>query len=323
MELGEILKGLTPEDIEKIKLLSAIFGGGTQLNLKEITIEQGINEYEKFAEFNLAHKTVTLIKTANRRLLKFLPRNRIIYTIEKKDVESLFIKLSKTAPLGATNYIRVYRTMFNIFKEWNYTTTNPFEKLKLPKRQKEEPIVISEAQINKIIEVLKKMRKSIIGEMVRFAVESGLRLGEEVNLRWSDIDFKNGIITIGNKIFKTKSKKIRKIPFNEIMKEILTKNFNRQMKNGKIIREFVFSQNNGKSFKHDTISKSFKKAVREAGLPEEFHWHCLRSTAASNWVNKHVPIYTVQKLLGHANVSTTQIYAKVNLEELRDAVNRL
>ena len=95
------------------------------------------------------------------------------------------------------------------------------------------------------------------------------------------------------------------------------------MENGKILREFVFTQKNGKPWKTDTVSKAFKKTCKENGLPDELHWHCLRHTAASNWVNKKVPIYTVQKLLGHANVNTSQIYAKVDLEELRDAVNSI
>ncbi|MBZ0200055.1 MAG: site-specific integrase, partial [Ignavibacteriaceae bacterium] len=137
------------------------------------------------------------------------------------------------------------------------------------------------------------------------------------------IDFKNKIITVGNKLFKTKTKRIRKIPFNQHMEEILIGNTARQVRNDKIIKEFVFTKTNGKPFMTDTISKTFKKVCRELGLPEEYHWHSLRSTAASNWVNKKVPIYTVQKLLGHTNVRTTQIYARVDMEELRDAVNRL
>ena len=159
--------------------------------------------------------------------------------------------------------------------------------------------------------------------MVLFAVDTGLRLAEEANLRWLDVDFNNRVLTIGNKYFNTKSKRIRRIPFNDRIEEILVRNSNRQLANGYILREFVFTQNNGKPYKLDTISKSFKKVIREAGFDEALHWHSLRATAASNWVNKKVPIYTVQKLLGHANVSTTQVYSKVSLDELRDAVNRL
>ncbi len=323
MELSEVLNSLSIEDIQKLRLLSSIFGGTTQLNAKDIFVEQGLREYEKHSEFNLAPKTLSLIKTSNRRLLEFIPGNRILNTIEKKDAENLIIKISKTAPLGVANYHRVYRAMFNVFKSWDYVFINPFEKIKLPKRQKEDPAVFTNEQINTTHNLLIEKGKSVIADMVLFAVDTGLRLAEEANLRWCDIDFKNKVITIGNKYFSTKSKKIRRIPFNNRIEEILIRNSNRQLTNGNILREFVFTQNNGKPYKLDTISKSFKKVLREAGFAEELHWHSLRATAASNWVNKKVPIYTVQKLLGHANVSTTQVYSKVSLDELRDAVNKL
>ena len=130
------------------------------------------------------------------------------------------------------------------------------------------------------------------------------------------------VMTIGNRLFKTKTKRIRKIPLNKTMEEILKRNSKRQLDKG-ILREFVFTKQNGQRWKNDSVSKAFKKICRENNLPEEYHWHALRSTAASNWVNKKVPIYTVQKLLGHTKTTTTQLYAKVDLEELRDAVNRL
>jgi len=321
-QITDILKKLTLEDIEKLRMLKGIFGVvQTQLNVKQVTIEQVIKEYESFVEFNLLPKSVSLIKTANRRLLKFFPSTRYIHTIEIRDAENLFMKNSKTAPSGAYNYNRVYRAMFNQFKRWSYTINNPFE-IKLPKLQKEEPTVLSKEQIDIVYKKLMEKDKPVIADMVLFAVDSGVRLGEEANLRWSDIDLRNKVITIGSKYFRTKSKRIRKIPFNERMEEILLRNSNRQLENGKILREFVFTRKNGRHWKTDTVSKAFKKVCRENSLSEELHWHCLRHTAASNWVNKKVPIYTVQKLLGHANVNTSQIYAKVDLEELRDAVNR-
>ncbi|MDO8548912.1 MAG: site-specific integrase, partial [Ignavibacteria bacterium] len=210
-----------------------------------------------------------------------------------------------------------------VFVEWDYTPLNPFQKIKLPKRQKEEPKGFTNDELILIKNRLTQKGKAVISDMVEFSVNTGLRGGEIVNLRWTDINFKERKLNVGSKHHKTKSRKIRIVPFNDIIENILIANTQRQMKNGKIIREFVFTQKSGKPYQIDTISKQLKKVIRELGLSEELHWHSLRATAASNWVNKKVPIYTVQKLLGHANVSTTQIYAKVDLEELRDAVNRL
>ena len=321
-DLNNLLAGISPENLEKLKTLSMIFGNGQTAKLKEKTILEGITEYEDYTSYKLETKSVQLIKTANRRMLHCLPGNRVLHSLTKKDAEKLFRENSKTAPRGAYNYNRCYHAMFNQFKEWDYITENPFP-FKRPKIQREEPVSIPGEEIKLICNSLKEMKKNIAAEMVVFAVETGLRLGEQINLRWIDVDHKNKTLTIGNKYFKTKTKKIRKIPFNKRVEEILNKAVERQLKNGKILREFVFTQNNGKPWMGDTISKAFKKACRENKLPEEYHWHSLRSTAASNWVNRRVPIYTVQKLLGHSRVTTTQIYAKVDMEELRSAVEKL
>jgi len=322
----QLFKNFSAEEMEKIKLLAGLLGiGNQQQSVKEaVTVEQGFSEYNHLIEFNLAKKSVATAKTAEKRFLEFIPGNRALNTIERKDAENLMMKISNSAPLGCYNYLKIYRTIFNVFVDWNYISSNPFLKVKLPKRQKDEPVVFTEDQIKIVCERLTAKGKDVIADMVLFAVETGLRLDEENNLRWSDVDFRNKVITIGNKLFKTKSKKVRRIPFNERMERILLRNSNRQLEKGRILREFVFVQSNGKQYKKDTVSKSLKKVIKEAGLPDELHWHCLRATAATRWASNKVPIFTVSKLLGHSTVNvTTRYYAGIDLDELRDAVNRL
>src|SRR5690606_7959978 len=142
----QIFKSFSAEDIEKIKLLAGIFGIGQQQQTmkKEVSVEQAFKEYNKLIEFNLAKKSVDAAKTAERRFLEFIPGNRSLHTIERKEAENLMMKISKSAPLGCYNYLKVYRTMFNVFVDWNYISTNPFLKVKLPKRQKEEPIAFTD-----------------------------------------------------------------------------------------------------------------------------------------------------------------------------------
>lgn len=322
----QMFKNFSAEELEKIRLLAGLLGiGNQQQAVKEtVTVEQGFSEYNHLIEFNLAKKSVATAKTAERRFLEFIPGNRALNTIERKDAENLMMKISKSAPLGCYNYLKVYRTIFNVFVDWNYVSSNPFLKVKLPKRQKDEPVVFTEEQIRIVCEKLSAKGKDVIADMVLLAVETGLRLDEENNLRWSDVDFRNKVITIGNKLFKTKSKKVRRIPFNDRMERILLRNSNRQLEKSKILREFVFVQSNGKQYRKDTVSKSLKKVIKEAGLPDELHWHCLRATAATRWASNKVPIFTVSKLLGHSTVNvTTRYYAGIDLDELRDAVNRL
>ncbi len=331
----QAFKNFSAADMEKIKLLAGLLGiGNQQRTIKEtVTVEQGFSEYNKLIEFNLTKKSVASAKTAERRFLEFIPGNRALNTIERKDAENLMMKISKSAPLGCYNYLKVFRTIFNVFVDWNYVSSNPFLKVKLPKRQKDEPVVFTEEQIRIVCEKLSAKGKDVIADMVLFAVETGLRLDEENNLRWSDVDFKNKVITIGNKLFKTKSKKVRRIPFNERMERILLRSSNRQLKKGNPPlyplqggerSGFVFVKSNGQQYKKDTVSKTLKKVMKETGLPDELHWHCLRATAATRWASNKVPIFTVSKLLGHSTVNvTTRYYAGIDLDELRDAVNRM
>ena len=322
-EVPEIFKNISAEEF--LKMLAAVFPNGQHSKAtKDITIAQGFREYNKLIEFNLEPKTVAAAKVAERQLLKFIPDNRIINTIERKDAENLMMKIAKTAKLGCYGYLKVFRTIFNVFVDWNYTPLNPFLKVKLPKRQKEEPVSFTDEQINIVCKRLEERGKEVIADMVLFAVETGMRLDEENSLRWRDIDFKNRVIIVGSSLYKTKSKKVRRIPFNDKMEVILKRNSQRQMANGKILREFVFVRDCGKQYRKDTVSKSLKKICREEGFPEELHWHCLRATAATRWASNKVPIYTVSKLLGHSNPSiTSRFYANVDLEELREAVNKL
>ena len=322
-EVPEIFKNITAEEF--LKMLATVLPNGQHSKpTKDVTIGQGFSEYNKLIEFNLEPKTVASAKVAERQLLKLIPENRIINTIERKDAENLLMKIAKTAPLGCYGYLKVYRTIFNVFVDWNYTLLNPFLKVKLPKRQKEEPIVFSDNQIATICEGLINKGKPVIADIVLLGRETALRPAEEIGLRWSDIDFRNRVITIGNRLFKTKSKKVRRIPFNDRIEEILKRNSEKQLSKRKILSEFVFTQNNGKPYKRDTVSKWVKKIIREEGMPEELHLYCLRATAATRWASNKVPIYTVSKLLGHSNPNiTSRFYANVDLEELRDAVNKM
>ena len=322
--ITKILRELTPEDIEKFRLLSQVFGGGQlKPDAKQVMVEQGFAEYNKLIEFKLSKKSVECAKTAERRFLMFIPGNRILNSIERKDAENLLMKISKTAPKACHNYLKIYRAMFNIFIDWYYVDQNPFLKVKLPKRQKEEPVSFSDEQLDVICKRLEARGKEVIADILLFGASSGMRPGEMRLLKWSDIDFRNKVITIG-KSYCTKSRRIRKLPFNEKIEEILYRNSNKQLEKRKILYEYVFIKENGYPYQLDTISKSVKKAIRDAGLPEELHLYCTRATAATKWASNKVPIYTVSKLLGHTNPSiTSRFYANVDLEELRDAVGRI
>jgi site-specific recombinase XerD len=86
--------------------------------------------------------------------------------------------------------------------------------------------------------------------------------------------------------------------------------------------ELVFHRNN-QVFKRGLISHRFKAYVRLAKLDERLHFHSLRHTFATWLVRAKVPIYDVQKLLGHSSIVVTQVYSHLEPGELYEAVEKI
>ena len=86
---------------------------------------------------------------------------------------------------------------------------------------------------------------------------------------------------------------------------------------------YVFVRVPGIKLNENFISKQFKKSVRAAGLDDKIHFHTLRHSFASMLVQRGVSLYVVKDLLGHEDLSTTQIYSHLQKQNLMDAVNLL
>lgn len=147
--------------------------------------------------------------------------------------------------------------------------------------------------------------------MFYISLNTGMRLSEIINLKWSDIQGNQIILGDGN---YTKTKKIRLIPVSQKLMTVI----NTIPKND---TEYLF-QFNCQTPKN-WMSKKFKKWCIDAGTPTTYSFHSARHTFASKLVQANVSIYTVSTLLGHSSVQTTSIYAKLNTNVLMDAVNLL
>jgi site-specific recombinase XerD len=144
---------------------------------------------------------------------------------------------------------------------------------------------------------------------------------ELLSLRWAQIDFKERVIKLDNQFSITKSKRVRVIPLNVPALQIFT-NIEINRKSGGEANDLIFTRN-GQMFTQNFIGSKFKEYVIIAGLNSKLHWHSLRHTCASWLIQKGVPIFSVQQILGHADVKTTAIYAHIRNEDLSEALNRL
>ena len=149
-----------------------------------------------------------------------------------------------------------------------------------------------------------------------FAANTGVRISELINLEWSDVDFHNMTVRISNKEdFETKSKRERTLPLNETAYDVLS-GIERK-------GDYIFCRLDGKKRDKHFVCRSFKKCLRKAGLGEGYSFHSLRHTFASQLVQKGISLYMVQKLMGHANIKTTEIYAYLAPETFHNIVGVL
>ena len=150
-----------------------------------------------------------------------------------------------------------------------------------------------------------------------FALMTGMRLGELINVRWDHIDLNNKTVKVQNtNTFTTKNKKNRAIPLNDIAMQVLVG----IRVNGS---QQIFLTMSRQPWKAYNVAHMFKRCVLNAKLNPRYHFHTLRHTFASWLVQKGVNIYEVKELLGHSNITTTQIYAHLEPETLHATVNKI
>jgi integrase len=207
---------------------------------------------------------------------------------------------------------RNLKSAFNKAIVWGYIRESPFTKVKIPKLQKNKPEFIKEDELELICSEINNVT---IRNAARFAFFTGVRVGELVNIRWSNIDLKKKQLTVGDHRYDTKSRKQRIVPLCD--KAI--SNFNRlhMMKD-----RYVFSKKNLKPYTTDCISKTFKRACRRAGISERITFHTLRHSFASYLAQRGASSYVLKELLGHSSTTVSEIYSHMNEDVLRKAIDK-
>lgn len=151
-----------------------------------------------------------------------------------------------------------------------------------------------------------------LGRIILFALNTGMRRGEILNLSWRDVDFPRRAITV----MESKNGEKRTIPMNEIVYDLL-----KEIGKVRVIgREWVFHSpiSKAKLF-NQALERAFAKCVNEAGI-EDLHFHDLRHSFGTRLSQKGIDVLTIKALLGHKTLTMTSRYVHHNVESLRKSV---
>jgi integrase len=214
----------------------------------------------------------------------------------------------KIADSTVNRELALLKRMFNLAITWDlYLGLNPVRKVKFFREFNIGLRILSPEEEGKLLQ----NAIPYLQDLIRFALNTGLRIGEIFSLRWSNVDLKRGILAV----FASKTQTIREIPINSETRKVLE-----AWKLNKKNEGVFYNPQTGKPFVD--LKTGFSLACEKSGI-SGVTWHTLRHTFASRLVNSGVDIVTVKELLGHSSISVTMRYAHTNIESKRAAVEKL
>lgn len=179
-------------------------------------------------------------------------------------------------------------------------------KIKRPKKEKRLPTVLTKEEIKKLLAAAENKKSKL---MLTVLYACGFRVSELLNLKVADLNFNESIGHV--KQGKGRKDRIFNIPQN--MKKMIMRQAESQKNAG---QEYLFTGPKGRLSARN-IQKILKKLTEKAGINKNIHPHTLRHSFATHLLENNVDIRKIQELLGHADLSTTQIYTHISNEELK------
>lgn len=274
---------------------------------KKIKFEDFADEF--FDQYCKVHNALDgQASVSNIRALKRYFAGKYLQEITPQSIEKFKAeRLEEVNPATVNRALACLKSLFNRAIDWEkYDKANPVKKVKFLKENNHRLRFLEKEEITKLINNCGEQLKPI----VILAVNTGMRRGEILNLKWKDIDLKRELIYL----YKTKSGEKREIPINAQVKDAIN-NFSRNPES-----EYVFCRKD--SLHIYDVRKPFCTAVKKSGLTN-FRFHDLRHTFGSQLVMSGVDLNTTRELLGHKSLEMTLRYAHLSPNHKKRAVDVL
>lgn len=263
--------------------------------LKKLEIELKISKNSQY--------TIRNYIDANKQLFEYSKKQP--QNIAQDDVKGFMAeKLTEKSASSIILFLAAVKYAYS-----NIIQTDPTTGIKRPKKEKHIPTVMTKDEVKRLIASLLSNKSRL---MISLLYACGFRVSELMNLKVSDLNFeeKTGFVKQG------KGRKDRLFNIPEFLLEDIRKQVEEQKKLGS---ELLFSNptDPGKKLSASNIEKIVRKATKRAGIQKDVHCHTLRHSFATHLLENNVDIRKIQELLGHSDLSTTQIYTHVSKEELK------
>jgi integrase/recombinase XerD len=239
---------------------------------------------------------------------------RPLQTLSQREASRFVKELSSLnrKPSTIARKLSSMRGFYAYLLATNVVVANPFDAFAAPRIARYHPHYLSASEINTIIEAIDVSTPSGLRNraMIELLYGSGLRISELIDLQVSDLDFEAGFLKVLGK-----GGKQRLVPFSGFSREAVEAYLNQQAQDDKTKgANILFVNRLGKKFSRVGLWKIVKKMVAAAGIEKRVSPHTFRHSFATHMLEGGADLRMVQEMLGHADISTTQIYTSIDRE---------
>ncbi len=292
-----------------------------------ITWDEKINDFEKFLQFerNFSENTIDAYLRDLKKLKNFaetdLEKTGPI-EITYENIQEYFFQLSKKKFSERTQarWVSSIKAFFKYLIDDEIRTDNPASLLEGPKLGLYLPDTLSFTDVEKIIAAINV--STDLGRrnqcMIEVLYGCGLRVSELIDLKISNINFKESYLKVEGKGNKT-----RFVPLalytSDLIKQYIAE-VRSKCKIGKRYEDIVFLNSRGSSMSRVIVFIIIKELTEKAGISKKISPHTFRHSFATHLLQNGADLRYIQEMLGHSSIATTEIYTHLKNEELRDVI---
>lgn len=210
--------------------------------------------------------------------------------------------------------ITILRGFYKFLIKQSYIKSNPMDMIDSPKMYKKLPKALSVEEVDKLLNINLQTPYDYRNKaMLELMYATGMRISELINLKLTDIDFENETIRVLGK-----GSKVRQVPIGEYAMKYL--NIYIKYYRSYFVKEtsdYVFLSVRGDKMTRQAFFKILKQIARKQGIDTDFSPHTIRHSFATHMLEAGADLRSIQELLGHESISTTQIYTNIT-DKFRD-----
>jgi integrase/recombinase XerD len=287
-----------------------------------------IKDFKNFLKFekNLTVNTIKSYVLDIKKLIDFIEdnyKNKKADDITNNDIKQFIYTQSKI--IGTRSQSRLISSIKKFFHFLEIEKTieeNPTDELEYPKIGLKIPETLTTIEIDSLINYFKNsknnsLRNSTITEVL---YSCGVRVSELINIKISDIFFEDFLIKVNGKGNKERFVPMSKLSKNMIKDYISSERFNIIPKKG--YQDFLFLNNRGQNLTRVMIFTILNVAKKGLGFKKKISPHLLRHSFATHLIENGADISSIQKMLGHTNITTTERYLHVSKKHLIETIKK-